>query len=192
MHCPFQRPVGPHSLPSSQPSSANATNASSGGGSPFAPNSVSASYTAAAATAAAAAAGAFSRSAVRPRTPPHSQQQSSSSRAPPPPGGPASTSTSVAAVASSVDRSRLSEVQDLIHLEPAIYEDDVMRTLQARFFHQKYFVSSEGSFCIPPPFPFLAAVFAACRGQANMTLAFPSGSPFSWRHPFFHDFSEVG
>ena len=129
-NAPFQRPNGPHSLPSSQPSSANATNASSGGGSPFAPNSVPASNTA-------AAAGAFSRSAVRPRTPPHSQPQSSR----PPPGGPATNSVAGTAASSSVDRSKLAEVQDLIHLEPAIYEDDVMRTLQARFFHQKYFVS---------------------------------------------------
>jgi hypothetical protein len=36
----------------------------------------------------------------------------------------------------------LAEVQDLIHLESPLTEDDVMRTLQARFFNQKYFVSA--------------------------------------------------
>ena len=153
--------MGENSVPSSQPSSANATNASSGGGSPFAaaaaascsaaPTAAGASGAAGAATGAASGVGAFSRSAVRPRTPPHSQQPALPR--PQQPGGP----NCVAAVANSAsDRSKLAGVQDLIHLEPAIYEDDVMRTLQARFFHQKYFVSGE-SFSINLAFQFVLA-----------------------------------
>ena len=33
-------------------------------------------------------------------------------------------------------------VDDLIHLEDPIEEDSVVRALQARFFNQKYFVST--------------------------------------------------
>jgi hypothetical protein len=62
--------------------------------------------------------GAFSRSAVRPRTPNEHSERSKAA-----------------------DRSKLVEINDLIHLEPPLTEDSVIRTLQARFFHQKHFVS---------------------------------------------------
>ena len=71
-------------------------------------------------------AGAFSRSAVRPRTPPA-------------PAAPAPLTSSALM--------RLSEVRDLIHLETPLGEDAILRALQARFFNQKYYVS------IIPEFP---------------------------------------
>ncbi len=38
--------------------------------------------------------------------------------------------------------SRLTELHDLIHLDPPLSEDAILRTMQARFFNQKYFVST--------------------------------------------------
>ena len=43
--------------------------------------------------------------------------------------------------AEEVRKSKLADVQDLIHLKPPLGEDQVLRTLQARFFNKKYFVS---------------------------------------------------
>ena len=71
--------------------------------------------------------GAFSRSAVRPRTPteePRTQRR----RERVTPGD-------------DVKRSKLVGLHDLIHLEPPLNEDAVIRALQARFFNQKYYVS---------------------------------------------------
>ena len=43
--------------------------------------------------------------------------------------------------AEEVKKSKLADVQDLIHLPPPLSEDLVLRTLQARFFNKNYFVS---------------------------------------------------
>lgn len=69
--------------------------------------------------------GAFSRSAVRPRTPPG--------------GGSWEFDPSVRQ--SQQQRGRLAKMQDLIQLEPPLTEDAIMRTLQARFNNQKYFTN---------------------------------------------------
>lgn len=66
--------------------------------------------------------GAFSR--MRPRTPPEVRLAQREKLA-----------------AEEAKRSRLAEINDLIHLEPPLSEDAVIRTLQSRFFNQKYFVS---------------------------------------------------
>lgn len=42
--------------------------------------------------------------------------------------------------------SKLANLDDLIRLEPPLTEEAIMRTLQARFYNQKYFVSSNCSF----------------------------------------------
>ncbi len=68
--------------------------------------------------------GAFSRSAVRPRTPTEERVKRREKMA-----------------IDEAKKSRLSEVADLIHLEPPLTEDLVIRTLQARFYNEKYFVS---------------------------------------------------
>ena len=71
--------------------------------------------------------GAFSRSAVRPRTPtdePRTHRRRE--RAPP---------------TDDAKKSKLGNLSDLIHLEPPLNEDAVIRALQARFFNQKYYVS---------------------------------------------------
>jgi len=71
--------------------------------------------------------GAFSRSAVRPRTPtdePRAHRRRE--RAPP---------------TDDAKKSKLGNLNDLIHLEPPLNEDAVIRALQARFFNQKYYVS---------------------------------------------------
>ena len=47
----------------------------------------------------------------------------------------------VANIAEEVKRSKLADVQDLIHLQPPLSEDLVLRTLQARYFNKNYFVS---------------------------------------------------
>lgn len=70
--------------------------------------------------------GAFSRSAVRPRTP--------------------NTDTSYRRrernlISEEAKRSKLAELRDLIHLEPPLSEDAILRVMQARFFNQKYYVS---------------------------------------------------
>lgn len=69
--------------------------------------------------------GAFSRSAVRPRTPTRSRDRG------------------LASAAEEARKStKLAEMQDLIHLERPLSEDSIMRALQARFFNQKYYVST--------------------------------------------------
>jgi hypothetical protein len=68
--------------------------------------------------------GAFSRSAVRPRTPPEERLR-----------------RRVKLAADEAKKSKLADLRDLIHLEAPLTEDAVIRTLQARFFNQKYFVS---------------------------------------------------
>ncbi|TRY68528.1 hypothetical protein TCAL_13103 [Tigriopus californicus] len=65
--------------------------------------------------------GAFSRSAVRPRTPPDERIRKRERD-----------------LADEARKSRLAEISDLIHLEPQMTEDAILRTLQARFFNQKY------------------------------------------------------
>ena len=45
-------------------------------------------------------------------------------------------------VAEEAKKSKLAELQDLIHLEQPINEDLVLRALQSRFFSRKFFVSS--------------------------------------------------
>ena len=72
--------------------------------------------------------GAFSRSAVRPRTPtdePRSHRRRER-------GQPTDDAK----------KSKLGNLHDLIHLEPPLNEDAVIRALQARFFNQKYYVSN--------------------------------------------------
>jgi hypothetical protein len=69
--------------------------------------------------------GAFSRSAVRPRTPPEDRGRRRERV----------TQTDDA------KRSKLGSLNDLILLEPPLNEDAVIRALQARFFNQKYYVS---------------------------------------------------
>lgn len=68
--------------------------------------------------------GAFSRSAVRPRTPPDERIRKRERD-----------------LADEARKSRLAEIRDLIHLDPQMTEDSILRTLQARFFNQKYLVS---------------------------------------------------
>ncbi len=71
--------------------------------------------------------GAFSRGAVRPRTPTdESRGQRRRERIP---------------VADDLKKNNLGNLDDLIHLEPPLNEDTVIRALQARFFNQKYYVS---------------------------------------------------
>lgn len=69
--------------------------------------------------------GAFSKSAVRPKTPPQGDRLRRRERV----------------NADEARKSALAEVADLIHLDEPINEDTVVRTLQSRFFNQKYFVS---------------------------------------------------
>ena len=72
--------------------------------------------------------GAFSRSAVRPRTPtdePRTHRRRER-------GEPTTDDSK---------KSKLGNLHDLIHLEPPLNEDAVIRALQARFFNQKYYVS---------------------------------------------------
>ena len=45
-------------------------------------------------------------------------------------------------MAEEAKKSKLAELQDLIHLEPPINEDLVLRALQSRFFSKKFFVST--------------------------------------------------
>ena len=47
----------------------------------------------------------------------------------------------IANFAEDVKKSKLADVQDLIHLQPPLSEDIVLRTLQARYFNKNYFVS---------------------------------------------------
>ena len=125
-----QRPAGPSSLPSTQGSNGNST-----AGSPFTAGLPGSTGGLAGSGSGGSQLtlpggsgdgnGAFSRSAVRPRTPPEERGARQRERT----------------VADEVLRNRLSEIQDLIHLEAPITEDSIMRTLQARFFNQKYFVS---------------------------------------------------
>eukprot|EP00095_Tigriopus_kingsejongensis_P002709 maker-scaffold809_size94238-snap-gene-0.26 protein:Tk02709 transcript:maker-scaffold809_size94238-snap-gene-0.26-mRNA-1 annotation:"myosin-i heavy chain" len=68
--------------------------------------------------------GAFSRSAVRPRTPPDERIRKRERD-----------------LAEESRKSRMAEVQDLIHLDSPMTEDAIVRTLQARFFNQKYFTN---------------------------------------------------
>ena len=86
--------------------------------------------------------GAFSKSAVRPKTPP-------SSMGPPPPPPPTGGDRlrrreRVSADEAARKTALAADVDDLIHLgsamPDAIDEDSVVRALQARFFNQKYFV----------------------------------------------------
>ena len=65
--------------------------------------------------------GAFSR--VRPRTPPEERARRRERN-----------------LAEDARKSKLGDIQDLIHLEPPLSEDVIMRALQSRFFNQKYFV----------------------------------------------------
>lgn len=67
--------------------------------------------------------GAFSR--VRPRTPPQERMRKREKD-----------------LADEAKKSKLADMQDLIHLDMPLSEDSVMRVLQSRFFNQKYFVSS--------------------------------------------------
>ena len=68
--------------------------------------------------------GAFSRSAVRPRTPMEEKIRKRERN-----------------LAEEFRKSKLAELQDLIHMDLPLTEDSIMRALQARFFNQKYFVS---------------------------------------------------
>ena len=54
-------------------------------------------------------------------------------------------------MAEEAKKSKLAELQDLIHLEPPINEDLVLRALQSRFFSKKFFVStySAGNLVLP-------------------------------------------
>lgn len=78
--------------------------------------------------------GAFSKRAVRPLTPsedfrsqhPQTHHQRRRERLPHP---------------DEARRGKLGDLNDLIHLEPPMNEDSVIRALQGRFFNQKYFVS---------------------------------------------------
>jgi len=76
--------------------------------------------------------GAFSKRAVRPLTPsedqrpPPTHHQRRREKLPHP---------------DEARRGKLGDLNDLIHLEPPMNEDSVIRALQARFFNQKYFVS---------------------------------------------------
>ena len=47
----------------------------------------------------------------------------------------------IANIAEEVKKSKLADVQDLIHLQHPLSEDLVLRTLQARYFNKNYFVS---------------------------------------------------
>ena len=76
--------------------------------------------------------GAFSRSAVRPRTPTTDETRTQRRRERVTP-------------ADDAKRSKLGGLGDLIHLEPPLNEDAVIRALQARFFNQKYYVSQSHS-----------------------------------------------
>ena len=68
--------------------------------------------------------GAFTKTAVRPKTPPEYRVARREKMA-----------------FEEAKKSRLANINDLIHLDLPISEDTVIRTLQSRFFNQKYFVS---------------------------------------------------
>ena len=131
------RPMGPSSLPSTAASSRTHSASPGGSGSPFAqPQSSHQNAAAAAAVPASQGqqqqqpseqpqSGAFSRSAVRPRTPQEERMRKRERN-----------------MADEARKSRMAELQDLIHLEAPLSEDAIMRTLQARFFNQKYYVST--------------------------------------------------
>ena len=125
------RPMGPSSLPSTTASSRNHSASPGGSGSPFGqpggnPSGPSAQQSGSQQQQQQTETfGAFSRSAVRPRTPQEERMRKRERN-----------------MAEESRKSKMAELQDLIHLEAPLSEDSIMRTLQARFFNQKYYVSS--------------------------------------------------
>ena len=88
--------------------------------------------------------GAFSRSAVRPRTPNSNEEAEAADRRRQ--QQPLVHHAAAASISSSAANGlRMADVHDLIHLKQPATEDDVLRTLQARFVNQKYFVSSNSA-----------------------------------------------
>ena len=67
-------------------------------------------------------------------------------------------------MAEEAKKSKLAELQDLIHLEPPINEDLVLRALQSRFFSKKFFVSTYSAGNLVLPQLFLGFIFSdQCR-----------------------------